>query len=255
MPDAPEDEKIRETYSHLFQLTEQRDGAAQLLQELPNEFSPEDISHEGTKQRAWELAGLFYYNNQRWHEAMAIFSRLYQQMLTAQESGTRVHKGMPLVWISDCFRLLECPVHAKRYLQLTLCEDAIRSEGNIPPGSTGSYYRIVWGGMSDAEFRRYAARFWELANAEPEAAMFPEALLQEVDDDWLTVVPSANEAFVYLPSGAYVQWLLKQLGTKSGKPLELLAEYLMSCMPGCRTRRRARTYSTDYDVVCSMEGF
>jgi hypothetical protein len=26
-------------------------------------------------------------------------------------------------------------------------------------------------------------------------------------------------------------------------------------MPGCRTRRRARTGSTDYDVLCSMEGF
>jgi hypothetical protein len=28
----------------------------------------------------------------------------------------------------------------------------------------------------------------------------------------------------------------------------------MSCMPGCRTRRRERSGSTDYDIVCAMEG-
>jgi len=33
------------------------------------------------------------------------------------------------------------------------------------------------------------------------------------------------------------------------------AEYLLSCMPGCRTYRRQKTESTDYDVICSMEGF
>jgi hypothetical protein len=36
--------------------------------------------------------------------------------------------------------------------------------------------------------------------------------------------------------------------------LEELAEYLMSCMPGCRTARRQRSGSTDYDLVCGMEG-
>jgi len=84
--------------------------------------------------------------------------------------------------------------------------------------------------------------------------MFPEALLQRVDDDWVTAVPSAAEAFFYLASEGYVRWLLSQLGSPDGTALEFLADYLMSCMPGCRTRRRARSGSTDYDVVCSMEG-
>jgi hypothetical protein len=44
-------------------------------------------------------------------------------------------------------------------------------------------------------------------------------------------------------------------GTSSGQALEFCAEYLLSCMPGCRTSRRAKSGSTDYDVVCSMEGF
>jgi hypothetical protein len=85
--------------------------------------------------------------------------------------------------------------------------------------------------------------------------MFPEALLQRVDDDWLTEIPSAAEAFVYSANEGYVRWLLSQLGTSGGEALEFLAEYLLSCMPGCRTTRRARSSSTDYDVVCSMEGF
>jgi hypothetical protein len=109
--------------------------------------------------------------------------------------------------------------------------------------------------MPDDEFRRYAQQFSNLAEQEPDAAIFPEALLQRVDDDWLTVIPSTAEAFIYVASEAYVRWLLNRLGTSGGKALEFLAEYLMSCMPGCRTRRRARTLSTDYDVVCSMEGF
>lgn len=85
--------------------------------------------------------------------------------------------------------------------------------------------------------------------------MFPEALLQSVDDEWLTLVPSEKEAFVYFANPHYVRYLLSQLVASDGKALERLAAYLMSCMPGCRTRLRARTGSTDHDVVCSMEGF
>jgi hypothetical protein len=109
--------------------------------------------------------------------------------------------------------------------------------------------------MPDREFRRYASLFWKLSDANPEIAMFPEALLQRIDDDWLTAIPSAAEAFFYLANERYVRRLLKQLGTLDGKSLEFLADYLLSCMPGCRTKRRRSSFSTDYDVVCSMEGF
>ena len=49
--------------------------------------------------------------------------------------------------------------------------------------------------------------------------------------------------------------LLSKLGSSDGAALERLAEYIMLCMPGCRTLRRRKSMSTDYDVVCSMEGF
>jgi hypothetical protein len=104
---------------------------------------------------------------------------------------------MPLVWISDCFQQLGFPVHAKLYLMLTLCEDALRENGLVSPDTTGIYFRLVWGqGLPDEDLRRYAARFYELAQEIPQDAVFPEALLQRVDDGWLTELPSANEASV-----------------------------------------------------------
>jgi len=221
MPDVLQDlaQELRALNPDLLKLTETRDSTARLLEDLPSRFSPQEVGNTGSQQRAWELIGLLHLHTGRIHEALALFWRLYQHMLAAQIGGQRVHKGMPLVWISDCFLQLRCPVHAKRYLLLTLCEDAIEGKGTIPPDFTGAYFRLVWRGLPDREFRRYAARFWELASADPKAAMYPEALLQRVDDDWLTEVPSATEAFVYLANESYITWLLGQLGESRGEAL------------------------------------
>ena len=247
--------ELNDLCPELLHLAKQRDSTARLLEDLPRRFTPRDVEQGGPNQRAWELVALLHRSSGRPNEALQIFWGLYQHMLAAQEQGGRAHKGMPLVWMSDCFHDLRCPLHEKRYRMLTLCEDAIQSKGEIPPESTGSYHRLVWTGLRELEFRRYARRFFELAEADPKAGMFPEALLQMVDDDWLTVIPSAEEAFLYFASEGYVRHLLGQLGASGGKALESLTDYLMSCMPGCRTRRRVRSPSSDYDVVCSMEGF
>ncbi len=235
----------------VLEMARDRDSCARLLVDLPGRFTPQDVANEGGPQRTWELVGVFHKNSNRLREALLLFWRLYQHMLAAQEPGTWVHKGMPLVWMSDCFQALGWPVHGKRYLMLTLCEDALRGQGEIAPGSTGSYFRLVWGGLDDREFRRYARLFWELAGEDAAARTFPEALLQRVDYDWLTELPSQAEAFAYLANETYIRSLLNQLGASSGKALEVLADYLLSCMPGCRTRQRTRSRSTDYDVICS----
>jgi hypothetical protein len=235
----------------------QRDSAAWLRDNLPRRWRPSAIGSPGPPQRAWELCGLYYLNSQprRCHEALAVFWRLYQQMLVAQVRLGRVHKGMPLVWMSDCFGSLGFPVHAKRYLMLTLCEDALREAGRVTPETTGVYFRLVWGhGLRDSEFRRYATEFWQQRRASPETQLFPEALLQRVDDRWLTEMPAPAETPIYLANDSYVKRLLRQLGDGAGQTLEILAEYLLSCMPGCRTKRRAHSGSTDYDIVCAMEG-
>ncbi len=78
--------------------------------------------------------------------------------------------------------------------------------------------------------------------------------MQELDQDWIVEVPSPNEASYYIINHLYTQHLINNLGEPTGKTLERLADYLLFCMSGCRTSRRDRTKSTDYDVVCSLQG-
>ena len=138
---------------------------------------------------------------------------------------------------------------------LTLIEDAITMGGNVDPVKTGSYFRLAWRhGVPDIELKRYAIEAYEIANREPSNVAFPEFVLQELDKNWIAEIPSPNDVNIYVTNTIYVDFLLGQLGEPSGKILERLADYVLSCVPGCRTARRKRSYSTDYDIVCSLEG-
>lgn len=254
-PNDPLLAELKDLDASLVKFTEGRDSATQFLSELPQRYTSQQVATPGNSQRAWEVVGLLHFNTGRTHEALAIFWRLYQHMLSAQIDGQYVHKGLPLVWIAECFARLNYPLHAKRYLMLTLCEDALRERGVVSPDNTGIYFRLVWRGLPDSELRRYAARFYELSQNHPREALFPEALLQRVDQGWVTEFPSAGEASSYWVNPLYVRHQLDQLGDGTGEALEILAEYLVSCMPGCRTMRRRRSGSTDYDIVCSIDGF
>lgn len=242
--------------STLRPLLDQRDGPARLLERLPILYPPDAVGPDyNTAQQAWDLTGLFYAARGRHFEALSLHTALYHQMLRAQTRG-RIHKGTPLVRLADSYSALGYTVHAKRCLMLTLCEDALRENGDVSPETTGIYFRLIWGsGLPEAELKRYARRFNELAITNPERAKYPEWLLQEVDAAWLTEVPSPSESGLYVTCTIYVDYLLGNLGDGTGDYLELLAEYLVSCMPGCRTMRRGRSGSTDYDVVCAMGGF
>jgi hypothetical protein len=254
-PPNPILEELLTLNADLLPVFEERDAASQLITTLPTRYTPAQTA-QAPGARVWELTGLYFLNSGRIHEALAIFWGLYQQMLAAQIKLGWIPKGTPLVWVAECFTRLGFPVHAKRYLMLTLCEDAVLGRGIVPPNTSGTYFRLVWQqGLPDQELRRYARQFFELAQKLPGEAVFPEAILQRVDDVWLTELPSATEALSYRVNSAYVRHLLSRLGDGTGESLELLSEYLMSCMPGCRTRRRERSGSTDYDIVCAMEGF
>jgi hypothetical protein len=238
----------------LAEMVTQPDAVRRLLITLREKF-PLSQPIEDEASNPWNLSGLSLQVLGRVHEALAIHWAQYQGLIEEQKS-TRLHKGTPLVRISDCFRNLGYPVHAKRYLMLTLCEDAIQGEGEIPTQSAGVYFRLIWSGVPHEQLERYAAKFFELYQKAPEDGLFPEALLQALgDDDWLTELPSANEALFYRVNPEYVARLLARLGMDAGVPLEQIAGYLMSCMAGCRTTQRLRSPSTDYDVVCAMEGF
>jgi hypothetical protein len=246
--------KVPEEFHSLF---DRRDGATSFVQELPKAFSPVSVVTESDEQRAWALVGAFYRMQGRYYEALPIYAALYDHMLAAQEqASTRYHKGMPLVWMSDCYAGMGYTLIPRRYLMLTLVEDAVRECGTVSPDTTGTYFRLVWGGgLSDAELKRYANEMNQLCQSNQKAALYPEWVLQELDQNWITQVPAPQEVGVFSANPRYIRHLVACLGEPSGKTLELLADYLLSCMPGCRTSRRQRSGSTDYDIVCSMEGF
>ena len=157
--------------------------------------------------------------------------------------------------MSDCYSGIGCSLIARRYLMLTLVEDAILWRGTISPDVTGTYFRLVWGGgLSDAELKRYAEAAYAYSQSHEKDAHYPERVLQHLDQRWITEIPSPNEVGVYAANATYLRHLMSGLGDGAGKTMELLADYVLSCMPGCRTTRRKRSGSTDYDVVCSMEG-
>jgi hypothetical protein len=243
--------------NNLKSMLRQRDGGALLAAELPKVVTPAEASDpESELQRAWELCGQYFAVQDRLYDAQAIFHSLYDQMLKYQEeTDRRVHKGMPLIWISDYHARLGHPALSKRYLLLSTCEDAIRDKGEIPAETTGVYFRAVWRyGMSHHELARYAKAIWDLSQNNPVEARYPEWVLQEIGNEWITEYPSASEILKYKVSTRYVRQLLGLLGSGDGKHLERLAHYILESMPGCRAYMRKRSHSTDYDVVCTFEG-
>lgn len=231
-----------------------REGATMICESLPRGVVPGPIDQENV-QDVWHLCGLYFLNLGRFYEALAVFSTLYDEMLRyQQDSGKHVHKGVPLVRMSECHGSLGHAVLAKRYLMLTACEDAIRDKGKIN-AEGGVYFRMVWShGMTHWALLGYAQKMYDLSRGHPEDAFFPEWVLQELDDQWITEYPSQEENAVYVVTRPYVHHLLARLGSDAGRNLERLAHYLLACMPGCRARMRTRTESTDYDVVCAVEG-
>lgn len=223
-----------------------RSGAAKFLELLPTIFPAEKFVRDSEAQVCWERIGNFYKNQGRLHEALSIYRSLYEQLLESQEkSGKRVRKGTPFVWMSDCYAAMGFPVLAKRCLMLALCENAIHERGAVPPDTTGTYWRLVYRhGLSDAEVKRYGKQAFKLSEDNKEEALFPEWVVQEFDNNWMSEIPSPNEAGIYFTNTRYIKKLISKLGDGTGQALERLTEYILSCMPGCRTTRRKRTEST-----------
>jgi hypothetical protein len=143
---------------YLITTTSAEDGGYRLASELPKRYTPAEIAFPAdgedgkqSRQRAWELAGLWLMNSGRFFESLAVFNALYEHMICYEinKRKRRAHKGMPLVWMSECFRKLNYPVHSKRYLMYTLCEDAVEYGREKRSAGSGVYFRaVVHHGMS-----------------------------------------------------------------------------------------------------------
>jgi hypothetical protein len=241
---------------HLRERLLQPHAADELVKELPSLFPPARLAADEKGRRTWELTGLLYLSRGRHHDAIAIFNSMLKQMYTHQDhTSAFVHKGVPLVWLADCYQALGYRALAKRFLMLTLCEDAIECKGRLNPSTIGVYHRLVWQfGLPHKMIQDYAVKMAELASKKSEYKLFPEASLLDLDSDWQTEIPTAQETTQFVSNTFYIRHLMRQLGDDTGTALERLAHYLMSCIPGIRVARRKKTYSTDHDLVCAVDG-
>lgn len=240
---------------HILKLLPMQDSAVKVRNALRRSITPKQVGGETDQRWAWEQCGSMYSQLGRNYEAVFILEALYDHMMLHQDQvHRRVHKGVPLFWLYDCHRKLGHPVLAKRYLMLALAEDSISHKGKITLEITGTYHRCVWNGMPEKKFMEYVGSFWTLSQEHKRESRFPEWLLQEVDQEWMTEQPSLPETRLCPINAHFVQSLLHQLGRTQGKSLERLAHYLLSCIAGCRARMRLRSRSTDYDVLGVVEG-
>jgi hypothetical protein len=233
------------------------DSASKIVKELCLSFSEEDYLN-GSAQRIWEDIGTYYRIANRFNEALNIYLTEYEKIIEVQLStNQRIHKGSPLCWISDIFLNLGFFVLAKRYIMLTLCEDVISGEGEIIPNNTGVYWRLCWFyGFSDSNIKKNINEIWKNIENKPAYYIFPEWALQNLEDSsWQFEYPNPVESNKYYVNHKYIERLIEDsTEDKTGKTFECLIEYLMSSIPGIRTKRRLITPSTDYDVMCVLEG-
>lgn len=247
----------------LVPLLAERDGAgkiaAKLQQLIPIDAIVAAAGQPRGAQVLWEWFGHQYPLNKQYSQpegGLQIFTALYMHLLRAQKRTRQwTMKGMPLVRIAECYRVMQQPCTALRFLMLTLIEDAIRGKGEISPNNVGSYFRLVWSGLlPERDFHRYAQEAFARFKRDKLMGLFPEWILQNFDHAWMNQTPSALELTRYNSNPLYIKELMGQLGKTEGHSLERLAEYLLSSIPGCRTYRRQRTHTSDIDVVCAIDG-
>lgn len=243
---------------------EKRDGGYLLSDKLDRDVPDEDVvtNINDLVQKVWGVIGLKLLQARRYQESIDIFFTMYKKMLRWQISQEMwTHKGMPLVWISDNFRELGFMTLAKKFAMLTLVEDSIRDYSspsqalNIQEG--GVYFRLKHTyGMSHDEILRYYKEYFNRFEIGNMFTHFPEYLILEADRDWATEYPSSQEFTYYITNPVYLSFLKSKMDDKTGKALEDIAEYIMFCMPGCRTEKRVPQFSntTDYDIICSIDG-
>jgi hypothetical protein len=239
-----------------WELLTDRSGASQIAVMLPEIFNEKNFADDTEAHLCWERIGNFFKNQGRFHEALLLYFGLYYHFLKTQDAnGKWAQKATPLVWIAECCSQLGYHVLAKRYLMLSHIEDSIAIKGTVSPGGTGVYFRMVWHrGFPDSELRRYAKEAYSLYQKNQKDSFYPEWILQNLDENWLTEIPSPIEVGTYWANPLFMNYLISKLGDKKGYILETLAQYMLSCMPGCRTTVRKRTASSEIDIVCSVEG-
>lgn len=249
------EKSVPEDYKALIRSS--RGAVPKLIERLLKDIPPDSITNP-KNQRIWELCALFLTENQgRLPEALRVLRAMYYQETRAELAGAnRINKGTPLHWMGVIHQLLGHHVIARKFAMLSLMGDAVILKGAVRPEDTGSFHRLVFTfGLPHKLYERYSVEAFKRASSDRRLGIFPEWILQGLDMEWMVGYPAANEVDLYPVNRLYVNELVGRLSKdKSGRNLETLAQYLLSEMPGCRAHLRLKSGSTDYDVICEIDG-
>lgn len=215
----------------------------------------------------WEMTGLMFRNMGRFPEAIAIFNKLYHKMCKAMiDTKKWIHKGMPLVWLSDLNAYLGFRWHREKYLIMTLIEDSIREKGHITPEKGGIYHRLItYRGYSHDCFNNISERAYEKYSMDISSkcenvrtfAMFPEYILLEIGDCYSPPPALPSECKEYIINFIFAEKLILLLENhvdKTGEILEIFSAYVLGCIPGFQIRRRKNTKNYHFDGFIRVNG-
>lgn len=203
----------------------------------------------------WDMVGMWFFQQNRLHEAISIYRELYHLMCVTQEGCGWIHKGLPLVRLRDCHRLLGHSWHEEKYLLLTLVEDAIRDGGAIEPPKSGIYHRFSWeDGRSHEEFQQLSGQIWAEYSQGRDLREFPEQILGRIGSRALKKAAAAQESDIYEINRTYAGKLYQKASAKDWHALETLAAYELSCIPGFEVAVQKRTQSSVFDALVHVKG-
>lgn len=250
-----------QTAADLQQLLPKRDSLREALAFLESVTTDDLLIEEANEtSRLWQNSGLYYAQETRFLEAIELFSRLNEKICEARVKLQEwLPSGMPLVWMSDFYRRLNCPQLAYRYLLLSGISDAIRENGRVDPNK-GFYWRARWlERLSDEQIEKFYADSFTEYQKSGECRFFPEFVLAKVGRQITSPFPSSAELDIFAVNRAYAKALLAKVEQRpeklvDGKDLEALAGYLLGCIPGFEVDMNLVTGDSQVDALVRNRG-
>jgi restriction endonuclease len=246
--------------SALAELLPHRDSLHKVLNHLKSSTTERLLIEEAfERRRLWQDSGLFYAHSGRLFEAIELFSKLHENISEARARRQDwLPSGMPLVWVSDFYRKLNCPHLAFRYLLLSGISDAIRDKGTVDP-NLGFYFRARWlERLSEEEIQRFYADSFAEYQTNGDYKFFPEYILPKVSQRFTPPYPSATELNIFAVNRFYASSILTKIkqrtGRVAGKDLEALAGYLLGCIPGFEVTINLVTGESEVDGLIRNRG-
>jgi len=95
--------ELSERAPDLIEILKEPDAVSRRVTLLPERYPAAGVRADPSICRIWELSGIYVLFDGRVRDALVLFFKLYGHMLEAQGDRQRIHKGMPLCWIGDCF--------------------------------------------------------------------------------------------------------------------------------------------------------